>query len=171
MCNLAGFISNNRDRVAETEKGILAPMTRTMECPGPDAGGLLTGRHVDLNHCRPAVIDIVGDAQPIGDDATKRRMRKAGYLHVTRFVQYVRDHKNRMSTAQHSPARCVRLGVTLLALAGGVASLSACSDWDPPISPPSASASLACSVHAEGRGSDYLDCLRMHGPAGYGFTG
>ena len=41
MCNIAGWISNNRDRVAETEKGILAPMTRTMERPGPDAGGLL----------------------------------------------------------------------------------------------------------------------------------
>ena len=111
----------------------------------------------------------------MGEDPTKRRMRKAGYLHVTRFVQYVRDHKNRMSSAQHFPARCVRLGVTLLALAGGVASLSACSDWDPPIVPPSAAASLACSNNqgGGGGGSDYLDCMRMHGPeaAAYGFSG
>jgi asparagine synthase (glutamine-hydrolysing) len=65
MCGIVGRISYDRDLRIESEKRILAAMTRTMERRGPDAGGLWTDRHVGLGHRRLAVIDIEGGVQPM----------------------------------------------------------------------------------------------------------
>jgi asparagine synthase (glutamine-hydrolysing) len=65
MCGIVGWISYDRDLRIESEKRILAAMTRTMERRGPDAGGLWTDRHVGFGHRRLAVIDIDGGVQPM----------------------------------------------------------------------------------------------------------
>ncbi len=63
MCGLAGWVSFQRDLTAHTE--IASAMTGTMECRGPDAGGLWTSPRAILGHRRLAIIDLEGGRQPM----------------------------------------------------------------------------------------------------------
>ncbi|HEX5569045.1 MAG TPA: asparagine synthetase B, partial [Streptomyces sp.] len=63
MCGLTGWVSYGRDVSAHAER--VSAMTGTMECRGPDAGGLWTSRHAVLGHRRLAVIDPQGGRQPM----------------------------------------------------------------------------------------------------------
>jgi asparagine synthase (glutamine-hydrolysing) len=72
MCGISGWISYNRDLRIESEKRILAAMTRTMERRGPDAGGLWVDRHVGFGHRRLAIIDIEGGVQPMQAEEGER---------------------------------------------------------------------------------------------------
>lgn len=72
MCGIVGWISYDRDLRIESEKRILAAMTKTMERRGPDAGGLWTDRHVGFGHRRLAIIDIEGGVQPMQAEEGER---------------------------------------------------------------------------------------------------
>ncbi|UGY94411.1 asparagine synthase (glutamine-hydrolyzing) [Streptomyces gobiensis] len=63
MCGIAGWVCYDRDVTAE--RGVLAAMTESMICRGPDSGGLWLETHVGLGHRRLAVIDVAGGAQPM----------------------------------------------------------------------------------------------------------
>jgi asparagine synthase (glutamine-hydrolysing) len=63
MCGITGWICYDRDLRGELD--VLAAMTATMACRGPDAAGTWTGQHALLGHRRLAVIDIEGGAQPM----------------------------------------------------------------------------------------------------------
>jgi asparagine synthase (glutamine-hydrolysing) len=63
MCGMVGWVSY--DGNLRARRDIVAAMTRTMACRGPDAGGVFIDRHVGLGHRRLAVIDLAGGAQPM----------------------------------------------------------------------------------------------------------
>lgn len=63
MCGIAGWVAFDQDLTARQE--VLAAMTETMACRGPDAGGVWVTTHAGLGHRRLAVIDIEGDTQPM----------------------------------------------------------------------------------------------------------
>ncbi|MFE2475900.1 asparagine synthase (glutamine-hydrolyzing) [Streptomyces sp. NPDC059389] len=63
MCGLAGWVSFQRDLTAHSD--IASAMTCTMECRGPDAGGLWTSPRAILGHRRLAIIDLEGGRQPM----------------------------------------------------------------------------------------------------------
>ena len=63
MCGISGWVSFESD--SGTRREILAAMTETMACRGPDASGLWTDGHAALGHRRLSVIDLVGGAQPM----------------------------------------------------------------------------------------------------------
>ncbi|MFE2549891.1 asparagine synthase (glutamine-hydrolyzing) [Streptomyces sp. NPDC059355] len=72
MCGLAGWVSFQRDLTAHSD--IASAMTCTMECRGPDAGGLWTSPRAILGHRRLAIIDLEGGRQPMAaaeDDDTQ----------------------------------------------------------------------------------------------------
>jgi asparagine synthase (glutamine-hydrolysing) len=64
MCGITGWISFQGEDLRR-QRAVLAAMTETMACRGPDAAGLWTDRHAALGHRRLAVIDIEGGAQPM----------------------------------------------------------------------------------------------------------
>jgi asparagine synthase (glutamine-hydrolysing) len=63
MCGITGWVAFERD--PSQQRDLLASMTSTMACRGPDAVGQWADRHAALGHRRLAVIDIVGGAQPM----------------------------------------------------------------------------------------------------------
>jgi asparagine synthase (glutamine-hydrolysing) len=63
MCGITGWISHERDLGGQHD--VLATMTATMGCRGPDASGTWTDRHALLGHRRLAVIDLPGGVQPM----------------------------------------------------------------------------------------------------------
>lgn len=63
MCGMAGWVSYEGN--LRTQRDVIAAMTETMACRGPDAGGMFIDRHVGLGHRRLAVIDLAGGAQPM----------------------------------------------------------------------------------------------------------
>ncbi|MGF1431274.1 asparagine synthase (glutamine-hydrolyzing) [Kitasatospora sp. LaBMicrA B282] len=63
MCGIAGWVAFDRELTGQQE--VLAAMTATMACRGPDAGGLHLTAHAALGHRRLAVIDIAGGSQPM----------------------------------------------------------------------------------------------------------
>ncbi|KJK57035.1 asparagine synthase (glutamine-hydrolyzing) [Saccharothrix sp. ST-888] len=63
MCGLTGWVSYGRDLSAFAD--LADAMTHTMECRGPDAGGLWTSEHAILGHRRLAIIDLEGGKQPM----------------------------------------------------------------------------------------------------------
>ena len=91
MCGIAGWISYDRDLRIESEKGILAAMTRTMERRGPDAGGLWVDRHVGFGHRRLAVIDIEGGVQPMQAEEGERTV--ASLIFAGEIYNFVELHE------------------------------------------------------------------------------
>lgn len=63
MCGIAGWVSYGQDLTAQ--RPTMERMIATVECRGPDAAGIWSGRHVLLGHRRLAVIDLAGGAQPM----------------------------------------------------------------------------------------------------------
>ncbi len=63
MCGITGWVAFDRDLT--TERDVIAAMTETMACRGPDACGVWVDRHAALGHRRLSVIDLVGGAQPM----------------------------------------------------------------------------------------------------------
>lgn len=66
MCGITGWISFEAD--LRNQRPILAEMTDTMSCRGPDAGGVWLSRNAGLGHRRLAVIDLPGGVQPMTAD-------------------------------------------------------------------------------------------------------
>ncbi|GHF40744.1 asparagine synthetase B [Streptomyces mashuensis] len=78
MCGITGWIAYDQDLTAPTALPVLEAMTRTMECRGPDAGGVWRDTHAALGHRRLAVIDIEGGRQPmLAEDEHDGRTRLA----------------------------------------------------------------------------------------------
>ena len=63
MCGITGWVSFARDPRPRRE--ILAAMTETMACRGPDASGVWSDGQAALGHRRLSVIDLAGGAQPM----------------------------------------------------------------------------------------------------------
>lgn len=63
MCGMAGWVSYEGN--LRTQRDVIAAMTETMACRGPDAGGMFIDRHVGVGHRRLAVIDLAGGVQPM----------------------------------------------------------------------------------------------------------
>lgn len=63
MCGIAGWIDWDQDLTRE--HGVLAAMTATMTCRGPDAEGAWVSQRAALLHRRLVVVDPAGGAQPM----------------------------------------------------------------------------------------------------------
>jgi asparagine synthase (glutamine-hydrolysing) len=63
MCGITGWVAFDRDLTHE--RALIAAMTETMACRGPDASGVWSDQNATLGHRRLAVIDIPGGAQPM----------------------------------------------------------------------------------------------------------
>ena len=63
MCGITGWVDYERDLSAQ--HSVIAAMTATMACRGPDAGGTWCSPRAAIGHRRLAVIDIEGGAQPM----------------------------------------------------------------------------------------------------------
>jgi asparagine synthase (glutamine-hydrolysing) len=63
VCGITGWVDYERDLTAE--RGIIAAMTATMACRGPDAEGTWSAPHAAIGHRRLAVVDIDGGTQPM----------------------------------------------------------------------------------------------------------
>lgn len=61
MCGIAGWVDFEHAAPAD----VLAAMTDTMTCRGPDAGGLWSAGPAALGHRRRSVIDLAGGRQPM----------------------------------------------------------------------------------------------------------
>jgi asparagine synthase (glutamine-hydrolysing) len=69
MCGITGWVSFRRDlRADQASHAVVAAMTETMACRGPDDSGTWTARHAALGHRRLAVIDLPGGRQPMSLD-------------------------------------------------------------------------------------------------------
>ncbi|MFE5541886.1 asparagine synthase (glutamine-hydrolyzing) [Streptomyces sp. NPDC056485] len=88
MCGLAGWVSFQRDLTAHTD--IASAMTCTMECRGPDAGGLWTSPRAIVGHRRLAIIDLEGGRQPMAaveDDDTQPVITYTGEVYNFRELR------------------------------------------------------------------------------------
>ncbi|MFF0214170.1 asparagine synthase (glutamine-hydrolyzing) [Streptomyces vinaceus] len=88
MCGLAGWVSYQRDLTAHSD--IASAMTCTMECRGPDAGGLWTSPRAILGHRRLAIIDLEGGRQPMAaveDDAAQPVITYTGEVYNFRELR------------------------------------------------------------------------------------
>src|SRR4051812_26912848 len=65
MCGICGWVDYERDLDEEGPRRVLAGMTATMACRGPDDEGMHVGTHAALGHRRLAVIDLPGGHQPM----------------------------------------------------------------------------------------------------------
>ncbi|MEU9335491.1 asparagine synthase (glutamine-hydrolyzing) [Streptomyces sp. NPDC048290] len=63
MCGLAGWVDYDRDLTAYDS--VVAAMTATMACRGPDDEGLWTSPRAALGHVRLSIIDLAGGRQPM----------------------------------------------------------------------------------------------------------
>ncbi|ANN20163.1 asparagine synthase (glutamine-hydrolyzing) [Amycolatopsis orientalis] len=70
MCGIAGWASFDRDLAGHRD--VLAAMTATMACRGPDDEGLFVDGPVALGHRRLAVLDPAGSTQPMTAHADGR---------------------------------------------------------------------------------------------------
>ncbi|WP_329585659.1 asparagine synthase (glutamine-hydrolyzing) [Kitasatospora sp. NBC_01250] len=77
MCGIAGWVAFDQDLTEQRE--VLAAMTGTMACRGPDAGGVQLTAHAALGHRRLAVIDIEGGAQPMTVEREGRLLASLTY--------------------------------------------------------------------------------------------
>jgi asparagine synthase (glutamine-hydrolysing) len=65
MCGICGWVDFERDLGEGGTRRVLADMTATMACRGPDDEGSYIDTHVALGHRRLAVIDLPGGHQPM----------------------------------------------------------------------------------------------------------
>ncbi|GLY51408.1 asparagine synthase (glutamine-hydrolyzing) [Lentzea sp. NBRC 102530] len=63
MCGITGWVAFDTDLTQQQE--VLAAMTATLTARGPDAGDVWVRPRAGLGHCRLAVIDLPGGAQPM----------------------------------------------------------------------------------------------------------
>jgi asparagine synthase (glutamine-hydrolysing) len=63
MCGMTGWVSYQHDLTRHA--GIVAAMTETMACRGPDADGMWIATRAILGHRRLSIIDLVGGRQPM----------------------------------------------------------------------------------------------------------
>ncbi|HZM68506.1 MAG TPA: asparagine synthase (glutamine-hydrolyzing) [Nakamurella sp.] len=63
MCGIAGWVSYDSDLTERTD--VLAAMTATMACRGPDDSGTWVRPQVALGHRRLAILDLAGSRQPM----------------------------------------------------------------------------------------------------------
>lgn len=65
MCGICGGVEFRQGRREDERREVLAAMTGTMACRGPDDEGLFLDAHAALGHRRLAVIDVPGGRQPM----------------------------------------------------------------------------------------------------------
>src|SRR3954465_4810957 len=65
MCGICGWVDYDRDLARAGPRRVLADMTATMACRGPDDEGTYADTHAVLGHRRLAVIDLPGGRQPM----------------------------------------------------------------------------------------------------------
>ena len=65
MCGICGWVDFERDLGQGAAQRVLADMTATMACRGPDDEGTYVDTHAALGHRRLAVIDLPGGHQPM----------------------------------------------------------------------------------------------------------
>ena len=63
MCGITGWVDFERDLSAQ--QAVIAAMTATMACRGPDAGRTWCSPRAAIGHRRLAVIDLEGGTQPM----------------------------------------------------------------------------------------------------------
>ncbi len=63
MCGIAGCVDFHADLTRD--RTLIAAMTQTMSCRGPDAEGIWVDTHAALGHRRLAIIDLAGGVQPM----------------------------------------------------------------------------------------------------------
>jgi len=69
MCGIAGWVGFDSDLTEQ--RSVIAAMTDTMACRGPDDEGTWVRRHVALGHRRLATIDLPGGRQPMTMDTPR----------------------------------------------------------------------------------------------------
>jgi asparagine synthase (glutamine-hydrolysing) len=65
LCGISGWVDYERDLGEASARQVLADMTATMACRGPDDEGTYVDTHAALGHRRLAVIDVPGGHQPM----------------------------------------------------------------------------------------------------------
>src|SRR5690242_6617605 len=65
MCGICGWVDFERDLGSPEARRMLAGMTTTMACRGPDDEGSWINGSVALGHRRLAIIDIEGGREPM----------------------------------------------------------------------------------------------------------
>src|SRR5919205_2705350 len=65
MCGICGWVDFERDLGQGAAQRVLADMTATMACRGPDDEGTYVDTYAALGHRRLAVIDLPGGHQPM----------------------------------------------------------------------------------------------------------
>ncbi|MFI1940746.1 asparagine synthase (glutamine-hydrolyzing) [Streptomyces purpureus] len=68
MCGLTGWVGYDRDLTLAGDTA--SAMTRTLECRGPDDGGIWLSRHAALGHRRLSIIDLENGRQPMHVDGS-----------------------------------------------------------------------------------------------------
>ncbi|GAA2142818.1 asparagine synthase (glutamine-hydrolyzing) [Kitasatospora kazusensis] len=133
MCGLAGWVGFQRDLTGRS--GAVAAMTATMECRGPDDGGLWAGAHAVLGHRRLAVIDIEGGRQPM---AAGRPEEPLAVLAYTGEVYNYRELRTELAALGHEFRTVSDTEVVLHAylrwgeaFAERLNGIFACAVWDP----------------------------------------
>jgi asparagine synthase (glutamine-hydrolysing) len=68
LCGITGWVDFERDLTGQ--RAVVAAMTATMACRGPDAAGTWCSARALIGHRRLAVVDIPGGVQPAADRDT-----------------------------------------------------------------------------------------------------
>src|SRR3954454_11428786 len=98
MCGICGWVDYQRDLGARGARRVLAGMTETMACRGPDDEGMHVDGHAALGHRRLAVIDLPGGRQPmsVAEDG-----RTAAAMVYSGETYNFRELRERLTLAGH----------------------------------------------------------------------
>ncbi|MGW0467644.1 asparagine synthase (glutamine-hydrolyzing) [Streptomyces sp. NPDC003027] len=103
MCGITGWIAYDRDLTGCHERDVVAAMTATLACRGPDAEGVWADAHAAFGHRRLAVIDPAGGRQPMAADIDGRTVvvtTYSGELYNYRELRRELEHRgHRFHTA------------------------------------------------------------------------
>jgi asparagine synthase (glutamine-hydrolysing) len=99
MCGICGWVDYERDLGEPGARRVLAGMTATMACRGPDDEGMHVDGHAALGHRRLAVIDLPGGRQPMGVAEDGRH--DAAVLVYSGEVYNFRELRERLTRAGH----------------------------------------------------------------------
>jgi asparagine synthase (glutamine-hydrolysing) len=99
MCGICGWVDFERDLGEGHARRVLADMTATMACRGPDDEGTYVDTHAALGHRRLAVIDLPGGHQPM-TVAEKRRPDAAALVYSGETYNF-RELRERLALIGH----------------------------------------------------------------------
>ena len=96
MCGITGWVSFSRDLTQH--RPVLAEMTETMACRGPDDAGTWVDRHAALGHRRLAIIDLPGGTQPMTLSTPEGELAMVYSGEAYNFVELREDLRGRGHT-------------------------------------------------------------------------